>query len=162
MKDTLELEIIDLTTEGKGVAKKDQLTYFVSGAKLGQKVLAKMTDYKKNYCLADTLEVIEESPFIQDPLCLYSNICDGCNFQDLQYEKQVDFKKSLIINSINRISREKLSDIVYEKAPQRYHYRNKIELKVSPFGHLSYFSRKTNDHLAIKECLIANKKINQQ
>ncbi|MDO5027601.1 MAG: 23S rRNA (uracil(1939)-C(5))-methyltransferase RlmD, partial [Tissierellia bacterium] len=158
--DRIDLEIIDLTTEGKGLAKKDQLTYFVDGAKLGQKVLAQPTDYKKNYCLAKTLEILDESPYIQEALCPYANICDGCNFQDIVYERQLEFKKSTIINSINRIAREQLEDIDFEKGPQRYNYRNKIELKVSPFGHLSYFSRKTNDHLAIKECLIANPKIN--
>lgn len=160
MKEKLELDIIDLTTEGKGLAKHEQLTYFVDGAKIGQRVLAQVTDYKKNFCLAETLEVLKESPFIEEALCPYANICDGCNFQDIAYERQVEFKKSSIINSINRISRENLSDINFERAPQRYHYRNKVELKVSPFGHLSYFSRKTNDHLAIKECIIANQKIN--
>lgn len=161
MKDTLELEIIDLTNEGKGVAKHEQLTYFVDEAQIGQKVLAKIIDYKKNYCHAKTIEIIEGSAYSAPPLCIYTKICDGCMFQDVIYEKQVSLKKSNIINSINRIARENLQDITFEEAPFRYFYRNKVELKVSPFGHLSYFSRKTNDHVAIKECIIANEKINQ-
>lgn len=161
MKDILELEIIDLTNEGKGVAKHEQLTYFVDGAQIGQKVLAEVTDYKKNYCQAKTIRAIEETPYSQKPLCIYTNICDGCIFQDIIYEKQKSLKKSNIINSVNRIAREQLKDMPFEEGPSRYYYRNKVELKVSPFGHLSYFSRKTNDHVAIKECIIANEQINQ-
>ncbi len=160
MEKQVELEIIDITSEGKGVAKHEQLTYFVDGAQIGQTVLAQVTDYKKNYCEAKVIDILEQSEYSQEPLCTYTKICDGCIFQDVVYEKQVDLKKSNIINSINRIARESLEDIDFEEAPSRYGYRNKVELKVSPIGHISYFSRKTNDNLAIKECIIANDKIN--
>jgi len=161
MNKRIELEIIDITTEGKGVGKHEQLTYFVDGAQIGQKVLAEVTNYKKNFAEAKAIEVLEESPYHQSPLCPYANICDGCNFQDINYEKQIYIKKANIINSINRIARESLQEIEFESYPKRYAYRNKVELKVDSFGHLSYFSRKTNDNVAIEKCIIANDKINQ-
>ena len=161
MNKKIELEIIDISNEGKGIGKAEQLTYFIEGGQIGQKVLCEIVKYKKNFAEAKVIEVLEESPYHEDPKCIYANICDGCNFQDINYKKQIDIKKSNVINSINRIARENLIDIEFESCTQRYGYRNKVELKVSPFGHLSYFSRKTNDNVAIKECIIAKEKINR-
>ena len=97
MKDKVKLEIIDITNEGNGVGKDERLTYFVSGAKIGEKVLAKVTDYKKNFALAEKVETLEESPFVEQPACIYAAICDGCQFQDIKYKKQVEIKKNIII-----------------------------------------------------------------
>lgn len=161
MKEILELDIIDITNEGNGVGKDERLTYFVEGAKIGERVLAKAKEYKKNFALAKKIETIEPSPFLEPAKCIYANICDGCQFQDINYKKQIDLKKNSIINSINRIARENIEDIDFQAFEQRYNYRNKVELKVDLFGNISYFSRKTNDNVAIKECIIANEKINQ-
>lgn len=161
MKDRVKLKIIDITNEGNGIGKDERLTYFVKGAKIGETLLAQVIDYKKNFAIAEKIEAIEESDFLEKPACVYAEICDGCQFQDINYDKQIEIKKNNIINSINRIARERLEDIDFEPYPQRYGYRNKLELKVDLFGNLSYFSRKTNENVAIKKCIIANDKINK-
>lgn len=155
------LHITDITNEGNGVGKHDQLTYFVENAILGEMLEAEVLEYKKNFAIARKVKTIKESPFYENPKCIYANICDGCDFQNINYPAQVEYKKNKIINNLNRIAYENLEDINFIEANQRYHYRNKIELKVDIYGSLSYFSRKTNDNVAIKECIIANKKINQ-
>ncbi|NLW51878.1 MAG: 23S rRNA (uracil(1939)-C(5))-methyltransferase RlmD [Tissierellia bacterium] len=157
----VKLHITDITNEGNGVGKHEQLTYFVENAILGEMLEAKVIEYKKNFATAIKVETIEESPFYEKPKCIYANICDGCDFQNINYEAQVQYKKNKIINNINRIAYESLEDINFLEADQRYHYRNKVELKIDVYGNLSYFSRKTNDNIAIKECIIANEKINQ-
>lgn len=160
MKKEVSLDIIDISTEGKGVGKKDRLTYFVRGARFGDKIRAEVTDYKKNYAEAKVIDLIEVSPYYEEPACPYTNFCDGCQFQDIRYQAQVDYKKNQIIEKINRIAHESLEDIEFAQAFERYAYRNKIELKVDLYGHLSYYSRKTNANVAIKSCLIASEKIN--
>lgn len=161
MQDRLvELDIFDITREGKGVGKKDNFTYFVSGAMIGQKLLANVTKIKKNYCEANLHTIIKESPYKENSLCKHSSVCDGCSFQDINYDKQKEIKKAFIINSINRLAGEKIEDIKFTNF-DRYNYRNKVELKLDIEGNLSYFSRKTNENVAVDQCIIANKRINE-
>lgn len=161
MSKLIELEIIDINNESQGVAKKDMLIYFVEDAVLGETVLAEELEKKKNFSIARKIKTISPSPYFESPLCPYSNICDGCSFQNIEYETQIKYKKNRIINQLNRISYESFKDINFFEAYRRYGYRNKIELKVDIYGNISYFSRKTNDNILIKSCNIANNKINE-
>lgn len=161
MEKFVDLEIIDINNDSKGVAKKEQLIYFVENAQIGEKVRAEILEYKKNFSTARKLETIEKSAYFEESKCIYSNICDGCSFQDINYQAQVEYKRNKIINQINRMACENLTTIPFLEADMRYEYRNKIEVKVDIYGNISYFSRKTNRNVAIKKCIIANPKINE-
>ncbi|MDO4778315.1 MAG: 23S rRNA (uracil(1939)-C(5))-methyltransferase RlmD [Tissierellia bacterium] len=161
MEKFVDLEIIDINNDSKGVAKKEQLIYFVENAQIGEKVRAEVLEYKKNFATARKLETIEKSAYFEESKCIYSNICDGCSFQDINYQAQVEYKRNKIINQINRMAYENLTTIPFLEADKRYEYRNKIEVKVDIYGNISYFSRKTNRNVAIKKCIIANPKINE-
>lgn len=158
--DKLILDIIDINTEGRGVAKKDRLIFFVEGAILNERLEAKIVGKKKNFYQAKKIKTVETSPYLEDARCPYADICDGCNFQNIEYERQKKYKKDLVIATINKIAREDLEDIDFIGAENRYGYRNKLELKVDYRGQISYFSRSSNSHIAIDKCIIADDKIN--
>jgi 23S rRNA (uracil1939-C5)-methyltransferase len=49
------------------------------------------------------LEVIEKSPYRVEPKCIHFGVCGGCKWQNLSYEKQLDFKQEEVYNNIKRI-----------------------------------------------------------
>lgn len=154
------LDILDLDDKGRGVAKKDGLVYFVDQAKLGQRVSVEVVKEKKNFCEAIIEDVIAESPYLTTDKIGEENLCGVYELYDIKYDKQVEFKKSKLINQINRIAGENLEDIKFVEADKKRGYRNKLELKVTPKGELSYFSRSSNDHVIINQCLMNTKEIN--
>lgn len=156
----IELEIIDLDDKGRGVSKKDGLIYFVEDAILGEIVEAKITKKKKSFVEAKKVETIKESPFLRNDIS-EENLCGVYDLYNIDYEKQLDFKKNSIINILNRIANENLTDLDIVKANQHTNYRNKVELKVSPDGDLSFFKRNSYDLIKIDKCIMNTSEINE-
>ena len=57
----VELEITDMTDDGKGLGRLSGLAVFVVGAVPGDKVSARITGLKKRYAIAETVELLEPS-----------------------------------------------------------------------------------------------------
>ena len=156
----IELEIIDLDDRGRGVAKKDGMIYFVENAILGETLLASIKKKKKSFYEAIKVETIKESPFLINDID-EKNLCGVYELYNIDYEKQIEYKKNTIINSINRIANENLVDISIVEADAKRGYRNKVELKVSPNGQLSYFKRNSYDLIEIENCIMNTKEIQE-
>lgn len=160
INDKLELEIIDLDDKANGISKKDGLIFFVKDAKLGEIVLAQVTKKKRSFCICKKIKTIEKSKYLTDKKIEKSDLCGIYDIYDIKYEKQVKFKKNLIINNLNRIAGENILNINFVKADKIYGYRNKIELKLDKKGKLSYFSRNSQDSIPINRCIMITKEIN--
>ena len=156
----IELEIIDLDDKGRGVAKKDGIIYFVENAILGETLLASVYKKKKSFYNAIKIETIKESPFLTEDIG-EENLCGVYELYNIDYKKQIEYKKNTIINSINRIADEKLIDINVIEAINKNGYRNKLELKVSEEGKLTYFKRNSYDLIEINDCMMNTKEIQQ-
>lgn len=154
----VELNIIDLDDKGRGVARKNGMIYFVENAVLGEILLASIKKKKKSFYEATKVATIKESPFLINYID-EKNLCGVYELYNIDYEKQIEYKKNTIINSINRIANENLRDIIVVKADSKREYRNKVELKVSPNGKLSYFKRNTYDLIEIENCIMNTKEI---
>lgn len=157
----VELEIIDLDDNARGVSRKDGLIYFVEDAVLGETVIAKIKKRKKSYIISKKIKTINESPFLSDFNISKSNLCGIYDLYNIDYERQVLFKKDMILSSLNRIAKLNLDDIDFVSADKNYGYRNKIELKLSYNGNLSYFERSSNSFINIDNCIMASKEINE-
>lgn len=128
----VELEVEKLAFEGFGIARKDELVYFVKNAIPGDTVLARVTKKKKSYCEATTLKIIEKSIDRREPNCDYFTDCGGCSLQNLEYDEQIKWKKVFVEDAFRRIG--KISDVEVSatlSAPQEFYYRNKMEFSFS-------------------------------
>lgn len=130
------LENIKLISAGaKGVAvgrTEEGKTVLVSGAVPGDVVNARVKKSKSKYFEAEAVEIIEKSPFRTEPRCIHFGVCGGCKWQNLSYEKQLEFKQDEVFNHIKRIGG--LDD--FETLPilgskEQYFYRNKMEFSFS-------------------------------
>lgn len=101
--DLVEVIIEDMSDSGEGIGHVDGLTLFVKDAVIGDKVLAGITKVKKNYCFARTAEVLEPSEFRVEPKCPVCRPCGGCQMQNLDYEKQLEFKTKKVRDCFQRV-----------------------------------------------------------
>ena len=85
-----QADIIDLTHDGRGVARRDNgKTVFIAGALPGEQVLAKQIGRNRNFDEAVTLEVLQASPDRVTPRCPHFGTCGGCALQHLDQSRQI-------------------------------------------------------------------------
>ena len=99
----VELEITDMTDDGKGLGRLSGLAIFVAGAVPGDKVSARITRLKKRYAFAETITLLEASAARVQPPCPYYQECGGCSMLELSYEEQLRIKRKNIITKLERI-----------------------------------------------------------
>lgn len=130
--DIVELWINRMAYGGKGIAHLDGLVVFVDGAIPGDRVMARVVSKKKDYAEAKLEELLDPSPDRINAPCPYSGYCGGCTFQHLRYEKQLEYKKGHIRDSISRIGAID-NVLVHDVIPSDriYGYRNKMEFSFS-------------------------------
>jgi len=100
---TVELEITDMTDDGKGLGRLSGLAIFVAGAVPGDKVSVRITRLKKRYAFAETITLLEASADRVQPPCPYYKDCGGCSMLELSYEEQLRIKRKNIITKLERI-----------------------------------------------------------
>ena len=100
---TVELEITDMTDDGKGLGRLSGLAIFVAGAVPGDKVSTRITRLKKRYALAETITLLEASAVRVQPPCPYYKDCGGCSMLELSYDEQLRIKHKNIITKLERI-----------------------------------------------------------
>ncbi len=142
-----ELEIVDLAFGGKGLAKPDGFPVFIDRALPGDIVYAKISKKKKSWAEGKLIKIIKPSALRLEGKCYYCNFCGGCKWQQIEYEQQLKFKKSHVIESMTHIGKFKTvpildvlpSDTIFE-------YRNKMEFSCSSKRWLLP-SELENDHI---------------
>lgn len=124
----VELEILDLAFGGLGIAKIGGYVVFVAGAIPGDRVKARITRRQANHAQAEIAELLDASPDRISPDCALHDICGGCTWQNLPYEKQLEYKQRHVAEALKHIGRqESLPMEPVAASPQRFRYRNKME-----------------------------------
>ncbi|MEE4311916.1 MAG: 23S rRNA (uracil(1939)-C(5))-methyltransferase RlmD [candidate division KSB1 bacterium] len=128
----LSLHIEGLAFGGKGFVKDNQFVIFVDRTIPGQTVLARVFKVKKNYAEARLLSVIEESQDYEMPVCAHFGTCGGCKHQNLRYERQIDYKRRQVTETLEHIGGFRgISVQETMPSPDIYYYRNKMEFSFS-------------------------------
>ncbi len=118
-----ELQIHDLSDDGRGVARRGDKVVFVSGALPGEAVLAEVDRCHRRYDEGRAQEVRVAAAERVEPPCQYFGRCGGCQLQHLDYSAQLDFKQQRLSALLQR-----LGCAVSLAAPLRgepWHYRHR-------------------------------------
>ncbi|MBK8551690.1 MAG: class I SAM-dependent RNA methyltransferase [Ignavibacteria bacterium] len=131
--DEINVNVIELNSEGKGVSKlEDGFVIFSGGTLPGDEALIKISKKKSNFAEAKLIEIIKPSQYRKDPECSYFGVCGGCKLQNYDYEKQIDYKTNVVRNAFERIGGFK--DLIIPEAIRSddvFFYRNKMEFSFS-------------------------------
>lgn len=172
MNEYLTVCLTSMSQDGRAVGRIERqqpyqgMAVFVENALAGQTVKAEILSEKKNFITARTVEVIEQSPFAADGICIHRQECGGCSWQALRYERQVFEKENLLKNVLRRVG--KIDDfeacfhpLITPSAVQAdtLFYRNKMEFAFSlQNNRLKLGLRKKNSHdiVEVTECKLQN------
>lgn len=129
-REPFETTIDDLSHDGRGVAEREGKKIFIHGALPGERVLARLTDRKRSWDEAETLEVLEPSPDRIEPLCPHFGQCGGCSLQHLDPEKQIEYKQRTLEQNLARIGKVTPDAFWAPLTGPLWGYRRKARLSV--------------------------------
>ena len=100
-----QIEIIDISSEGMGVAKINDWVVFVEGAVPGD--ICDFTVYrkKKSFGFARINKLVKPSPHRIEPVCKHFGTCGGCKWQHFDYAAQLQYKENQVLNAFKRLAK---------------------------------------------------------
>jgi 23S rRNA (uracil1939-C5)-methyltransferase len=140
LKNTLltGIAIGEASNNGKCVIRWDNRVVFVEGAAPGDISDIRIIRKKKNYLEAITERVLEPSAIRQDPFCAHFGTCGGCKWQHIQYHSQLEFKRKLVVDSLERIAKLDFDQVQPTlPSPSIQYHRNKLEFTFSNYRWLT-------------------------
>ncbi|VTS38572.1 23S rRNA (uracil-5-)-methyltransferase RumA [Streptococcus anginosus] len=163
--DVIEVEIVDLSHDGAGVAKAEGLVFFVENALPTERIRMRILKVNKKIGFGKVEAYLTKSPYRNedvDVAYLRTGIAD---LGHLKYSEQLKFKTKKVRDSLYKIAG--IADI--EVAPtlgmgHPLHYRNKAQVPVRRVnGQLEtgFFRKNSHDLMPIEDFYIQDSVIDQ-
>lgn len=153
---------LDISSEGKGVVKFGKDIVFCDGLFPGEEADIEILFRRAGVFFGKVRKLYSTSKDRIQPKCKICTACGGCQYQQIRYEKQLEFKTNRVKNALKRIGHLDVEVQPCIGARHPYNYRNKIQV---PFakdrkGNVVYGFYKENSHEIIptKECAIEDKR----
>ncbi len=147
--------------KGDVITSLDNQKFFVSGGIPGEEVIVEIVKRPRNRTYAKVKEVIEPSPYRVVSPCPYFGRCGGCQWQHIEYRKQLELKKEMVQKHIlRRFNSEELEVKLPLGMSRPWHYRNQARFTVRSDGKLGFNEHFTKRFMQIDKCLILHPKIN--
>lgn len=127
-----KVTITDIGAEGKAIARVNDVVVFTTHVIPGDVVDLQVTKKRAKYMEARVVRVVEPSTDRVPAFCEHFEVCGGCKWQFLPYEKQLFYKQKQVADQLTRIGRIELPEITPILGSKKTtFYRNKLEFGFS-------------------------------
>ena len=162
---TIQVEIEKAVFGGLFLGRNEGKAVFVPHAVPGETATVRILSEKKDYCIGEIENVGSASVDRIMPACPLYYRCGGCSYLHVTYEKELEFKMSVLMDSLARIAgigSDGLPgpDVIHDG---RFHYRSHAAIKARG-GISGFFRRGTNEMVPIAGtgCLLLDDSINDR
>lgn len=153
---------IDLSFEGKGVVKTLYGVCFVDGLFPGEEAYIQINYKRAGSFFGKVTKLNKKSPDRIQPRCGVCTACGGCQFQQLAYPAQLEYKTNKVKDAFRRHLGKELNILPCIGMDEPYNYRNKIQVPIGrdPHGHIvtGFYRSGTHKIVPIDECHIEDKR----
>jgi 23S rRNA (uracil1939-C5)-methyltransferase len=140
---------------GAGLARAEGKAIFVPFALAGEIVEAQVTSDRGSYAEAELISILEPSAERTFPACRYFSDCGGCHYQHATYAEQLEIKKHILLESLERARLSELPEICTLSSDPLY-YRNRSRFHIDrATSKLCYKKRASHANLPIDVCPIS-------
>ncbi|MGD9584222.1 MAG: 23S rRNA (uracil(1939)-C(5))-methyltransferase RlmD [Lysobacterales bacterium] len=163
----LELDIVDLIADGRGVARVDGKTVFVAGALAGERVQARLTARHRQFDEAETVTVLQAAATRVMPACAHFGVCGGCVLQHLNPAAQIAAKQKVLLDNLQRIGEVTPETLLPAFVGEPWGYRRRGRLSVRHVAKkgrtLVGFREHNGKYVAdIKSCAVLHPSVGQR
>lgn len=151
--DIVEIEITGTTDEGMGVGRANGIAVFVPYALPGEIIRAIIIKVAKSYLVGKLLDVVKPSPNRVKSECEFFYKCGGCQFWNVQYETELEYKRQLVEDCIKRIGNIDVEVPQVLGGRDCKGYRNKGQFPVSIDG-IGIYAAKSHRVIDVDRCII--------
>ena len=124
-------EVTRLAHDGRGVAKVDGKTVFITGALPGEEVTFHYTQRQSQFDQGQVVEIVKPSSERQTPLCIHADICGGCRLQHLTTAAQLFYKQQTLLDQLWHFGKvAPPTELLPPLAANEWGYRRKARLSV--------------------------------
>lgn len=160
--DCVPLTIEDIGADGEGIGRYQGFTLFVKDGVVGDELIVRILKTKTTYGYAKIESIVTPSPFRVEPKCSLASRCGGCQIQQLDYQKQLEYKQNKVKNCIERIGGIKeyeMEPIIGMEDP--YYYRNKSQYPVGRNKNnelmIGFYAGRSHSIINTDHCYIGDK-----
>jgi 23S rRNA (uracil1939-C5)-methyltransferase len=154
-----EADVVDLSHDGRGVARASGKAVFIHGALPGERVRYRVTKRRRQLDEASLVEVLTPSPDRTEPKCAHFGVCGGCSLQHLAPSAQLAAKERQLLENLERIGGVRPPRVFEPIIGSDFAYRRRARLGVK-YVHkkgrvLAGFRERDKPYLAdLKRCEI--------
>lgn len=155
MAQQLTLSLTDMAYGGEAVGRFEGKAVFVPYAIPGEVVRVEVVSDKGRFARARLLDIVTPSPHRVLPPCPHFGVCGGCHWQHVEYQAQLDYKRSIVLSQLQRIAGladAQVRPMVGMDNP--WYYRNHVQLSVSKDGGLGFMAASSHRVVPIERCLL--------
>ncbi|MCL4185535.1 MAG: 23S rRNA (uracil(1939)-C(5))-methyltransferase RlmD [Burkholderiaceae bacterium] len=158
------MDIASLDLEANGVAHHEGKVVFVRGALPGERVRATLVRRKPRFDVAQTIEVLRESPSRVAPRCPHFGVCGGCSMQHLEAGAQMAVKQRALEDQLWHIGRLRPGVVLRALSGPAWEYRYRARLSVRHVpkkgGVLVGFHERGSSYVAdMRECRVLPRRV---
>jgi 23S rRNA (uracil1939-C5)-methyltransferase len=139
---------------GAFLARDQGKAVFVPLALPGEQVRVQIAEEKRSFATAEVADIIMPAAERAVPTCSHFAACGGCHYQHATYEAQLDFKQSILRETLER-GGVRPPDAIDTLSALPWAYRNRIRLAFDSAGNCGYRGRRSHAIVPIAECPIA-------
>ena len=152
----------DISSEGKGVVKVGKYIYFVDGLFVGEEADIEILYQRAGVYFGKVKKLHVLSKDRIQPKCKVCTSCGGCQYQQINYKTQLEYKTKRVKEALLRIGGIKTNVLPCIGMDEPYYYRNKIQM---PYGKdkkgnvvYGFFKENSHEIIPVKECAIEDKR----
>lgn len=127
----------------------------------GEVVEVEILEDKPRYARAWPIQILEKSKDRIKPRCIHFGECGGCQYQNLNYAKQIEVKEAILKDQFQRIAKIDAPPIKpMVSAHDPWNYRNYVQFHLGRDAELGYIHADGEHLVPIKECHLPQPPIN--
>ncbi len=147
---------------GETIAHVDSEELHVLGGIPGEEAIVEIVRDRKGRVAAQVVQALSESPDRRVPPCPYFGPCTGCQWQHVEYRRQLEIKRETVIEALAEAGLPEAPVAPTLASPEEYGYRNHARFTVGRrWGELGFVNRESRRFVPVESCMLMQPWINQ-